>query len=188
MEALIVAASSGTQNAVAEVVRYTGKFNIVTAASGTAARRIAAERLFDMVIVCSGLPDERGTGTATAIAERHEGGVIYIEQAADYEETTSALEDAGIIVIGKPLSKGTLYNAVKMVYAANVRIEALRHENRDLVKRLEETRLVNRAKLMLIETLGYSESEAHRYIEKKAMDQRRPRAAVAMDILKTYVR
>lgn len=188
MEALIVAGSAGTRNAIADVVRYTGKFNITLCGTGTSARRTAAERRFDMVIVCSPLPDEHGKDAAAAIGSRFEGGVIYIEHADAFEEVSSELEDCGVIVIPKPLSRATLYNAVKTVYATNMRIEGLRHENRDLVKKLDETRLINRAKLMLVETLGYTESEAHRYIEKKAMDSRKSRADVAMDILKTYVR
>lgn len=186
MDALIVAGSPGAQNAIAEVVRYFGKFDVVTAASGNAAKRAASERPFDLVIVNAGLSDEYGRETAAVLSERYEGGVIFIEQASQFDETTAQLEDYGIIVISKPLSKSTLLNAVKMVYATNMRLAGLRHENRDLAKKLEEMRLINRAKLVLIQTLGYSERQAHKYIEKKAMDMRLSRVNVAADILKTY--
>ena len=51
---------------------------------------------------------------------------------------------------------------------------------------MEEIRIVNHAKWMLIEQLKMSESEAHRYIEKQAMDRCVTRRAVAEDILQTY--
>ena len=51
---------------------------------------------------------------------------------------------------------------------------------------MEDIRLVNRAKLLLIEQLKMSESEAHRYIEKRAMDTCVKRRKVAEDIIKTY--
>ncbi len=37
-----------------------------------------------------------------------------------------------------------------------------------------------------MQTLGLTEAQAHRLIEKQAMDERQTRAEVAMRILKTY--
>ena len=51
---------------------------------------------------------------------------------------------------------------------------------------MEDIRVVNKAKWFLIEQLKMTEQEAHRYIEKQAMDSRVPRVRVAEDILKTY--
>ena len=48
---------------------------------------------------------------------------------------------------------------------------------------MEEIRLVNRAKWLLIEQLKMTEAEAHRHIEKQAMDRCVTRRAVAEDIL-----
>ena len=55
-----------------------------------------------------------------------------------------------------------------------------------LEEKIEEIRLVNRAKWLLIERLGMTEAEAHRYIEKQSMDQRIPRRELAENIIKTY--
>ena len=49
-----------------------------------------------------------------------------------------------------------------------------------------EIQLINRAKLLLIEKLGKSESEAHRFIEKQAMDLRKTKKEVAESIIGTY--
>ena len=50
----------------------------------------------------------------------------------------------------------------------------------------EEIRLVNRAKWLLIGELNMTEQEAHRYIEKQAMDRCVTKRAVAEQILSTY--
>ena len=47
-------------------------------------------------------------------------------------------------------------------------------------------RLINRAKCTLIEYLKFTEPQAHRYIEKQAMNNRQTRREVAEKILKTY--
>ncbi len=51
---------------------------------------------------------------------------------------------------------------------------------------MDEIRLVNRAKWLLISELHMSEPEAHRYIEKQAMDLCVRRRNVAEEIIKTY--
>ncbi len=51
---------------------------------------------------------------------------------------------------------------------------------------MEETKLVNRAKCVLIQNLKLTESQAHRYIEKQAMDTRQTKKEIAQKILTTY--
>ena len=50
----------------------------------------------------------------------------------------------------------------------------------------EEIRIVNRAKLLLIEQLKMTEKEAHRYIEKHAMDRCVTRRDIAEKIISIY--
>ena len=47
-------------------------------------------------------------------------------------------------------------------------------------------KIVNRAKSMLMQYLNLTEEQAHRHIQKQAMDLRKTQRAVAEDILKTY--
>ena len=51
---------------------------------------------------------------------------------------------------------------------------------------MAEIRLVNRAKWVLINELKMDEPQAHRYIEKQAMDRCVSKKAVAEEIVKTY--
>ena len=51
---------------------------------------------------------------------------------------------------------------------------------------MAEIKIVNRAKLLLISELQMDESQAHRYIEKQAMDRCVTRKVVAEEIIKTY--
>ena len=50
----------------------------------------------------------------------------------------------------------------------------------------EEIRLVDRAKCVLIQVLSMTEPQAHRYLEKEAMDRRVTRREVAEQVLRTY--
>lgn len=51
---------------------------------------------------------------------------------------------------------------------------------------MQEIRLGNRAKWVLIEELKMTEPDAHKYIEKQAMDRCVSRREIAEDIIKTY--
>jgi len=53
-------------------------------------------------------------------------------------------------------------------------------------EKMEEIRLVNRAKWLLISELKMDEPLAHRYIEKQAMDRCISKREVAEEIIKTY--
>ena len=52
---------------------------------------------------------------------------------------------------------------------------------------MEEIRAVNRAKWLLISEINMDEPEAHRYIEKQAMDRCVSKKEIAEEIIKTYL-
>ena len=51
---------------------------------------------------------------------------------------------------------------------------------------MEDMKIINRAKLLLITCLNMTEQEAHRYLEKQAMDMRMSKMQIAMQVIKTY--
>ena len=51
---------------------------------------------------------------------------------------------------------------------------------------MEEIRLVNHAKWILIQNLKMTEQEAHKLIEKQAMDTRRTKREIAEGLIRTY--
>ncbi len=59
-------------------------------------------------------------------------------------------------------------------------------ESKKLEKKLKDMKNISRAKLLLIINKGLTEEEAHKYIEKKAMDDRLPKVQVALGIIKEY--
>ena len=91
-----------------------------------------------------------------------------------------------MLVLGKPLGRAMFYQALKMVTAAHRRMMGLKSENLQLQKKIDEIRLVDRAKCALIQYLSMTEAQAHRYIEKQAMDRRTTRGRVAQSIIEIY--
>ena len=158
----------------------------VTAGSGGEARRLFSQNEYGAVIVNTPLSDEFGHELAIHFAESSTSGILLLVKSELAEEEGGKVEDYGVVVVSKPVNRVYLHQAWKLVSASRRRMNGLQSENIKLRHKMEEIRVVDRAKCALIQYLNLTEPEAHRYIEKHAMDLRKPRLEIAKDILKTY--
>ena len=51
---------------------------------------------------------------------------------------------------------------------------------------MEEIRLINRAKMLLMQNLSMTEENAHKYIEKEAMNRCVKKILIAEEVIKSY--
>ena len=77
--------------------------------------------------------------------------------------------DYGVVVVPKPINKMLFKQSIGVVRAAQKRYAGLSKENERLKSTIEETKIINRAKFLLMQYLSLSEDRAHKYIEKQAM-------------------
>lgn len=96
------------------------------------------------------------------------------------------LHAAGAVCVPPPVTPAALLQTLAVALEMNERLHALEAENERLKGKIDDLKLIDRAKCALVQYLGMTEQDAHRFIEKRAMDQRIPRRAVALDILRTY--
>jgi response regulator NasT len=78
------------------------------------------------------------------------------------------------------------WNILELAIDTQIKLQEVQKENRELKQKIENIRIIDRAKCILISRLNLSEEEAHRAIEKQAMDMRASKRAIAEGILKTY--
>ena len=151
--------------------------------SGADARRRAGELPLSLIVIHAPLADE----PADRLAMAQSGAMtLLIVRQEDAAETAARVADSGVAVIGRPFQREAFLQLLRALMAAQARVERMQEENRKLSARLEEARLVGRAKCALIRYRGLTEEEAHRCIEKEAMDTRLPKREVARDILRTF--
>ena len=180
---------TGAKEKPEELIRFfvrAGCGEVTIAENGGQARRRFAENDFDLVFIDAPLSDESGQDLAVAATEQTLAGVLLAVRAEFAEEIGARTENFGVLTLAKPLNRNLLYACLKLAGATRARLLGLRRENLRLKSKIEEIRLVDRAKCVLIERLGMTESQAHRTIEKHAMDLRISRGEVAQGILKTY--
>ena len=156
----------------------------LAANAGEARRMLAASTARPaLVVVNTPLPDEFGHDMAQQAANDTLSGAILLAKAEIADSVAEKVEDDGVFVVPKPLSRVLFMQALRMTRAARSRLTGLQSENRRLQKRIEDIRQVDRAKCLLIECCGMTEPEAHSYIEQQAMNQRRSKRDIAEDII-----
>ena len=92
----------------------------------------------------------------------------------------------GVFSLPKPTSKPTMAIALSWLSSAREKLRNTEKKTLSIEEKMEEIRIVNRAKWLLISELKMDEQGAHRYIEKQAMDRCVSRKVVAEEIIKTY--
>ena len=184
---VLVVSSSEKLNTALLPLLPESRFSPVTVVSSiSAAKRITAERRFDCIIVNSPLPDDTGTGFAVDAAGLPGTVVAMLVRAEVLDEIFDKVAEHGVFTLPKPVSRPILTLALEWMSSAREKLRKLEKKTLSVEEKMEEIRIVNRAKWLLISELKMDEPRAHRYIEKQAMDRCIPRREVAEEIIRTY--
>lgn len=157
----------------------------IAKSAGEARRRLVNEN-FDIIIINTPLTDDFGTKLALDIVAESKSNAIMFIKSDLYDAVTDRVIDYGVFTLSKPASASMIHQALKIMYAMQERLCRLEKKTATLEEKMEEIRLVNHAKWILIENMKLSEDEAHRLIEKQAMDTRQSKRIIAEGIIKTY--
>ena len=163
------------------------RFYPVTAVSDvSSARRRLLENKYDIVIINAPLPDDFGTRLALYICENSGAGVLLLVKAEHYPDINGRVSPFGVLVLPKPASSQTVSQSLQLLCGTRERLRRMEQKTASIEEKMGEIRIINRAKLLLMEQLKMTEKEAHRFIEKQAMDRCVTRITIAQSILSTY--
>ncbi len=155
------------------------------AGSAGEAKRMALDYAVDIAILNAPMRDEFGTQLALDLA-RDNVGVLLLVPGESFDGVRDQMEDEGVMALAKPLTRQTLEMGLHMIMALRGKLLQMDRRNRALQEKMTDIRTINRAKWLLIEQLRMTESEAHYYIERQAMDTRLSRREVAENIIRSY--
>ncbi|MDY5818392.1 MAG: ANTAR domain-containing protein [Treponema sp.] len=158
-------------------------FELTTTSDFNEARRLATERSFNIIIADSG--DGYDTDFAINLADSY-STILLLVPNEHFDEISYRVEGYGILTITKPFEPFYLYNMMKIAIAVQYKVQVLSSQTTKLKVKMEEIKQVNRAKMLLMQNMNMSEQEAHRYIEKEAMDRGMKKTAISEKIIKTY--
>ena len=158
-------------------------FELTTTSDFNEARRLSTERTFNIIIADSG--DGYDTDFAINVADSY-STILLLVPNEHFDEISYRVEGYGILTVTKPFEPFYFYNMIKVAIAVQYKVQILSSQTTKLKVKMEEIKQVNRAKMLLMQNMSMSEQEAHRFIEKDAMDRGMKRIAVADEIIKRY--
>ncbi|HIR30994.1 MAG TPA: ANTAR domain-containing protein [Candidatus Faecousia faecavium] len=183
---LIVSAASSFFTVMEPLLPSTDYWPVVHAKSVAEAQRRLLEGTYDIVIINAPLPDDFGLRLAISTCTDSSSGVLLLVKNDLYNEIYTKAMPYGVLTLSKPTNSQLIVQSLRVLCATRERLRQMEQKQMSVEKKIEEIRLVNRAKWLLIECLGMKESDAHRYIEKQAMDLRISKSEMAENIIRTY--
>jgi two-component system, response regulator PdtaR len=166
-----------------EMLEEEGYVVVGEAADGEAAVRLARDNDPDLVIMDVKMPGMDGLTAAEQIVGERLSAVLILTAFSQRDLVQRAAEAGAMGYLVKPFQKSDLMPAIDIALARHAQLSAVRKESGDLAEQLETRKAVDKAKGRLMDGQGMTEAEAFRFIQKRAMDERRSMRDVAQELL-----
>jgi response regulator NasT len=168
---------------LAEMLAEEGYDVVGQAGDGERAVELAEELRPDLVILDVKMPKLDGITAAQRIAGERIAAVVILTAFSQRELVERARDAGAMAYLVKPFTRSDLVPAVEMAVSRFAELQMLEAEVSDLQERLETRKAVDRAKSILQRQLELSEPDAFRWIQRTAMDLRRPMRHVADGVI-----
>lgn len=185
-KALLISHSGQSASALSKLLQAEGYDRISDSYAAYSAREAAENEEFDLICINAPLADENGIELSRHFAEKTRSSVVIIVPQKSADEVNDLLTKYGVLVISKPVNKHLFHHYLQFTDCFRTRMLRVEQENKRLKGMVEDIKIIDRAKLLLVTCLGMSEDQAHRYLEKQAMDLRTSRLEVAKQVIQTY--
>lgn len=167
-----------------EMLTEQGYEVVAQVADGKAAVDTARELVPDLVVMDVKMPEMDGISAAEIIASERIAPVVLLTAFSQRDLIDRAREAGAMAYVTKPFNGPTdVVPAIEIAMARFDELRQLEEENASLAERLETRKMIDQAKAMLQSGLGLSEAEAFRWIQKTAMDLRKPMRDVAEGVI-----
>lgn len=166
-----------------EMLTNLGYLVVGEVGDGRSAVNLARELRPDIVLMDIKMPDMDGIEAAQLLTEERVAPVLLLS-AYSQQELVQRAQQAGVAgYLVKPFRESDLVPAIEVALARFSEFRAVEREVGDLQEALETRKAVDRAKGILMDTQGLSETEAFRKIQKMSMDHRKSMRTVADAII-----
>ncbi|HBM55024.1 MAG TPA: response regulator [Acidimicrobiaceae bacterium] len=137
----------------------------------------------EVVILDIKMPGMDGIEVARCIAESHGAAVVILTAFSQREFIDQAIEAGALAYLVKPFQRSELVPAVEIARARHREMRAITDQAQTLANRLEDRKTIDRARGVLMDEVGLSETDAFRFIQQAAMNERANMADVARQVL-----
>lgn len=157
---------------------------ILECGEGNKAVEMALVHFPDMAILDVVMPGLDGISAAIEIRKKLKIPIMLLTSAYDSATVKRASASGIAAFLTKPLRQQDLLPAIEIALQHVEEVENLKENIEDLREFIENRKIIEKAKGMLMEKNHVSEGEAYRSMQKTAMDKRKTLRQVADMILK----
>ncbi len=166
-----------------EILADEGYVVVADCGRGDEAVGLVIEHEPDLVLLDIKMPGMDGLEAAARIRETSHAAVVMLT-AFSQRELIEAASDAGAMAyLVKPYQRTDLVPALELAMARRREATALAGRLDEVETRLEDRKIIDRAKGRLIDEHGLSEADAFRFLQRAAMSGRTRMREVAEDVL-----
>ncbi|MDR2192473.1 MAG: ANTAR domain-containing protein [Endomicrobium sp.] len=184
----IIIAAQGRVVTTVKNLLVTALYDAVDAcASGGEAFRKASSLFPDLVITDYSLTDMTGIELAKMLEDARVCPVIILanQTQSEYVEDLKG-NTLDIFCITKPLNEQVLNHTVSLVLKLTQKLRGYEHQVDELKHQLEDRKLIEKAKGILMSKFNMNEDEAYKEMRKKAMDSAKPLGQIAKTIIDMF--
>ena len=185
-DVLVITKSEKPAQSLITLLKQEGFDSFQTAQSAEKAKLYAAMENFSLIFIYTPLEDEVGINLSVYMSEHTTAGVFIAVSSDTFVKVGNHLLKHGVVTVEKPITTSQLHQCVMAFKAFSSKINVIQQENKRLKEQMEEVKIINRAKCVVMQCLAMSEPQAHKYLEKQAMDLRLSKKRVAEQVLTTY--
>ena len=140
----------------------------------------------DGVLIAEPVTGSSGQALALQLKKRRCMAVLLLAEPTHADAAAALLEQSGVLVLPIDAPESLIVQTIRLLTAVRIQLEQMQHKTEKLEAKVADIRIINRAKLLLVQHLQMTETEAHKYIEKQAMDTSMRRRTIAENIIRTY--
>lgn len=150
---------------------------------GRHAIELATSETIDLAILDLRLPRLNGLDAAQEIARARPVPIILVSGPCEPTEIERAAAAPVYQILMRPFPPHALAAAIAVARARFLECRRLRTEISDLERRLEERKLIERAKGILMDTRGLSERDAYRLLQRESQNRNQRMVDIARTIV-----
>lgn len=180
---IIIDSDAAWRKNIKNLIGKMGYWVVGEAEDGLTGLKMVRARQPDLVIIEAFLPGMDGYELARIIHEDKLAPVILIASSTQQNVIEKAKTARVYAFLVKPELEYNLIPAIELALINYQEIVSLESQIKDLKETLETRKVIERAKGILMETMGITETEAFKRIQKQSMNKRISMRAVAEAII-----
>ncbi|MFZ5648990.1 MAG: ANTAR domain-containing response regulator [Bacillota bacterium] len=183
---VIADADAAYRRSLKEAFRHADYQVAGEAADARTALQVIFQNDPNVIVMDPRIPGSEGIDVTGIIDEHRVAPVVAVVPQAQREFEDYARLPGVYGILLKPLQDGTVQPVIETALANFERAVKLEKELKEVRKELENRKVVERAKGLLMERRKMPEREAYKYLQKISMDKCIPLVKVAREIIRHY--